>query len=297
MRWKGGRRSQNVEDRRGGGGAVKLGAGLGLGTIIIALIVALMGGGDISKVMEQVLGAAQQSAQQGGSAGAEAGGEVVSSPEEEELKEFISVVLGDTEDVWTQLFAQMGRRYEAPTLVLFRDGVRSACGVQSAQVGPFYCPADRNAYIDLGFYEQLRDRFKAPGDFAQAYVLAHEVGHHVQNLLGTSDQVHSQRRRVSEVEANALSVRMELQADFYAGVWAHHAQRARNILEEGDVEEALNAASRIGDDNLQKQAQGYTSPDSFTHGTSEQRMRWFAKGLRTGDLSQGDTFSISEREL
>jgi len=201
------------------------------------------------------------------------------------------VVLADTEDVWTQLFQEMGSRYEQPKLVLFSGQVRSACGMASSASGPFYCPADRNVYIDLVFYQELKQRFGAPGDFAQAYVIAHEVGHHVQNLLGISDKVQAMRGRVSEAEYNQMSVRLELQADFFAGVWAHHADRMKGILEEGDVEEALGAANAIGDDTLQRQTQGHVVPDSFTHGSSEQRMRWFLKGLKTGDLSQGDTFS------
>jgi predicted metalloprotease len=213
---------------------------------------------------------------------------------DKELVEFVSVVLADTEDTWQMLFADSNRRYQEPTLVLFTDAVRSACGFAQAAVGPFYCPGDHKVYIDLGFYKDLKHRFQAPGDFAQAYVIAHEVGHHVQNLLGISQEVHEERRRVSKVEANALSVRQELQADCFAGIWAHHAHRTRQILEEGDVEEALNAASAIGDDRLQRQAKGYISPESFTHGSSSQRMRWFSHGLKTGQLSGCDTFSVSQ---
>lgn len=211
----------------------------------------------------------------------------------DEGREFVAVVLKDTEDVWGDLFRQAGRTYEPPTLVLFRDQVESGCGVAGSSTGPFYCPADRRVYVDLAFYDELRDRFGAPGDFAQAYVVAHEVGHHVQNLLGISERVAGARGRVSQEEFNRLSVRLELQADFFAGVWAHHAERAKQILEAGDLEEALNAASAIGDDRLQRQATGTVTPDSFTHGTSAQRARWFRKGFETGDLSQGDTFSAA----
>ncbi|HWN81945.1 MAG TPA: neutral zinc metallopeptidase, partial [Candidatus Udaeobacter sp.] len=205
-------------------------------------------------------------------------------------KQFVSVILADTEDVWGQIFQQMGRTYEQPHLVLFSGAVESACGLANAAVGPFYCPLDRNVYVDLAFYDTLHERFGAPGDFAQAYVIAHEVGHHVQNLLGISERVQNLQGQASRAEANDLSVRLELQADFLAGVWAHHGQQMRNFLEAGDIEEALNAASAIGDDRLQRETQGRVVPDSFTHGTSEQRVRWFRKGLETGDMSQGDTF-------
>jgi predicted metalloprotease len=216
---------------------------------------------------------------------------VPGGPAVEETRQFVAVVLADTEEVWTRLFAEMGGTYEEPALVLFTGAVQSGCGYAGAAVGPFYCPADGKAYLDLGFFSELSERFDAPGDFAQAYVIAHEIGHHVQNLLGIAEQVHSRRARMSEEEFNQLSVRMELQADFYAGVWAHHAERSWNILEEGDIEEALNAASQIGDDTLQRRSQGYVVPDAFTHGTSEQRTRWFRLGLETGDLRQGDTFN------
>jgi predicted metalloprotease len=212
------------------------------------------------------------------------------------LASFVGVVLADTEDVWNRLFQQQGSQYQEPKLVLFSGQVRSACGFASAASGPFYCPADRNVYIDLVFYKELKQRFGAPGDFAQAYVIAHEVGHHVQNLLGISEKVQAMRGRVSEAQYNQYSVRLELQADYFAGVWAHHAQRM-NILEQGDLEEAMRAANAIGDDTLQKQAQGHVVPDSFTHGTSEQRMRWFMKGFKSGKLEQGDTFSVDEGDL
>ena len=279
MRWKDGERSENVEDRRGmrvPGGA----KGLGLGAIVIALI-AYFATGDAGKVLE-MLGSAQVGA------GSPTAGEArPTTAAEDEQAEFMKVVLKETEDIWNELFARAGRRYQEPVLVLFRDAVQSACGTQSAAVGPFYCPADSKVYLDQSFFDDLSRRHGAPGDFAQAYVIAHEIGHHVQNLLGTSEEVNRARSRSSKEEANELSVRLELQADFYAGVWAHYTNR----IEAGDVEEALRAASAIGDDRLQKQAQGYAVPESFTHGTSEQRVRWFRRGYETGDLNQGDTFS------
>ncbi len=215
-------------------------------------------------------------------------------PAEEERKEFVSVVLGYTEDVWEDLFRKMNKEYVKPKLELFRDATQSGCGNASSAVGPFYCPADQKVYLDLGFFQELKEKFKAPGDFAEAYVVAHEVGHHVQNLLGISDKVHAAQSRASKAEANELSVRLELQADFLAGVWAHHAQKIKSILEVGDVESGLRAATAIGDDRLQMEAQGYVVPDSFTHGTSKQRVRWFTKGLKTGDYSQGDTFNADD---
>jgi predicted metalloprotease len=217
------------------------------------------------------------------------------SPEEKRLAEFVSVVLADTEDTWHSLFRGMGKTYEEPKLVLFSGSVESACGFASAAVGPFYCPADQKVYIDLNFYSDLKNRFGAPGDFAQAYVIAHEVGHHVQNLLGIAEKVHSLRRQMSEAQANELSVMMELQADCFSGVWAHHADKARKILDQGDVEEALNAASAIGDDRLQRQSRGYVTPDSFTHGSSAQRMRWFNLGLKTGSIGQCNTFQTARQ--
>lgn len=272
MEWKGRRQSDNVEDRRGGGGKV---VGGGIGLFLIALLVMLFGG-DPSALFDAAQSTPQtQSATPG---------------IDDEGKEFVSVVLADTEDVWNTLFKQMNRRYQEPTLVLFEQQVESACGYADAAVGPFYCPADSKVYIDLSFYVDLKNRFGAPGDFAQAYVIAHEIGHHVQNQLGISEQVHRMRKRLSEEEYNKLSVRLELQADYFAGVWAHHAQRSKNVLEQGDLEEALRAAAAIGDDRLQKQAQGYVVPESFTHGTSEQRMRWFRKGWESGRVEDGDTF-------
>jgi predicted metalloprotease len=249
--------------------------------IIVLLIIT---GGDLGKVL-QFLAANNPGIQQGPAAQ-----QPVDDQQDDELAEFVSVILRDTEIVWSRLFAEMGLEYRKPTLVLFRGNVVSACGFGSAASGPFYCPGDEKLYVDLAFYQELQDRFGAPGDFAQAYVIAHEVGHHVQKQLGTMDKVHALQQRVDKVEANELSVRLELQADFLAGVWAHHAQVQRQILEKGDIEEGLNAASSIGDDTLQKQAQGYVVKDAFTHGTSAQRVRWFRKGLETGELDEGDTF-------
>lgn len=272
MEWKGRRQSDNVEDRRGGGGKV---VGGGIGLFLIALLVMIFGG-DPSALFDAAQSTPQTQASAPGI--------------DDEGKEFVSVVLADTEDVWNALFKQMNRRYQEPTLVLFEQQVESACGYADAAVGPFYCPADSKVYIDLSFYGDLKNRFGAPGDFAQAYVIAHEIGHHVQNQLGISEQVHRMKKRLSEEEYNQLSVRLELQADYFAGVWAHHAQRSKNVLDKGDLEEALQAAAAIGDDRLQKQAQGYVVPESFTHGTSEQRMRWFRKGWESGTIADGDTF-------
>lgn len=221
-------------------------------------------------------------------------GQRIADPQQERLKQFVAVVLADTEEVWHEQFRRMGKTYREPKLVLFSGSVESACGFASSAVGPFYCPADEKLYIDLSFFDELDQRLGAPGDFAQAYVIAHEVGHHVQNLLGISDWVQSQRRQLSEAEYNQLSVRLELQADFLAGVWAHYAQAKFKVLEPGDLEEAFQAAQAIGDDRLQRRAQGYVVPDSFTHGTSEQRLRWFRRGFETGDLNQGDTFRAKE---
>ena len=280
MLWKGQRQSDNVEDRRGmSGGGIEIGGGLGG---IVILVIALLLGADPRQLLQQSPGVDPSS----GTATSRS-----TNPREEELKQFSATVLASTEDVWTEIFQQQGRSYRKPTLVLFTDAVRSACGEAGAAVGPFYCPGDQKLYLDLSFFNELQTRFRAPGDFAQAYVIAHEVGHHVQNLLGTMDKVDSLRGRVSEAETSQLSVRLELQADFLAGVWAHYAQQ-KGILEPGDIEEALGAASAVGDDRLQREGQGYVVPDSFTHGTSEQRIRWFRRGLDTGDLRQSDTFSI-----
>jgi predicted metalloprotease len=251
--------------------------GGGLGGIAL-LVVALLLGADPGSVLEQVSGP------QGGPSAARP-----ASAEEEELKQFVSVVLHDTEEVWHKILPTMGRQYREPKLVLFTGQVSSACGRAGAAVGPFYCSADERVYIDLSFYHELKSRFRAPGDFAQAYVIAHEIGHHVQNLLGISGKVHSMQSRMSQEQGNQLSVRLELQADFLAGVWAHYAEK-KGLLEGGDLEEALRAASAIGDDKIQMQSQGYVVPDSFTHGTSEQRIRWFQKGFQSGDMSQSDTF-------
>ncbi|MEM1442581.1 MAG: neutral zinc metallopeptidase [Verrucomicrobiota bacterium] len=282
MRWRGRRASTNVDDRRArGGGRRPVAMGGGCGLIIIILIFALLGGDPVA-LLNQMESAAPTSSQSG---------PATLSPEQDELAQFVSVVLADTEDVWHEQFRAQGKQYREPTLVLFSGSVQSACGYASAATGPFYCPPDQKVYVDLAFYEQLKRRFGAPGDFAQAYVIAHEVGHHVQNLLGITREVQSMRGRISQEDYNKLSVRLELQADFLAGVWAHHAQRTKQILEEGDIEEALQAANAIGDDTIQKRSRGYVVPDSFTHGTSEQRMRWFLKGFRSGDMTQGDTFN------
>ena len=281
MLWQGRRQSSNIEDvRRGGGKGIAVGGGIGT---VIFVVAYLLLGGDPAALMDNV--------QQGQVAGP---AQVEGDAPRDELSQFVAVVLADTEDVWHQVFRQMGREYEEPKLVLFADRTRSGCGFASAASGPFYCPADRRVYIDLSFYRTLQQRFGAPGDFAQAYVIAHEVGHHVQTLLGISEQVQAARGRVSEEEYNRLSVRLELQADFFAGIWAHHAERAKGVVEPGDIEEALRAASAIGDDKLQRQSQGYVVPDSFTHGSSEQRVRWFRKGYETGDFRQGDTFSARD---
>lgn len=277
MRWRGERQSTNIEDRRGIGGKVAIGGGLGT---IVVLIIALLFGADPQQLLEQLPDSPSSEVQSSRPLNAE----------EEELKQFVSVVLAKSEDVWQNVFQQNGRQYREPTLVLFTGEVRSACGMAGAAVGPFYCPGDEKVYIDLSFYEELRRRFNAPGDFAQAYVIAHEVGHHVQNLLGISDRVDAMQRRVSQVEANQLSVRLELQADFFAGMFARYV-KDQGVLEPGDIEEALRAASAIGDDQIQRRTTGYVVPDSFTHGTSEQRLRWFKKGYDTGDMRQADTFS------
>jgi hypothetical protein len=280
MQWRGRRESGNVEDQRGGGfGGRGIALG-GIGTVIVVVIGLLLGQNPLELLQAVNQGQPQQEQTQ----------PVASSAEEDEAVQFVKVVLADNEDVWHKLFEEQGMQYREPKLVLFRDAVESGCGQASSAVGPFYCPADEKMYIDLSFYDELKNRFKAPGDFAMAYVIAHENGHHIQNLLGISDKVNQMRKRLSEEEYNKLSVRLELQADFFAGVWAHHAQQMKNILDAGDIEEALNAANAIGDDKLQKEAQGYVVPDAFTHGTSAQRMRWFKKGFDTGDIKQGDTF-------
>jgi hypothetical protein len=280
MRWRNGRRSINIEDRRG----IRLsrkakGGGIGM---LLLVIVALYFGVDPSIVL-------QQGTEMSGGPSIQTT-PVQPSAADNELSDFVSVVLADTEDTWRILFKQMGGTYEEPNLVLFSGMVESACGYAQAAIGPFYCPTDKKVYIDLSFYRALKNKMNAPGDFAQAYVIAHEVGHHVQKLLGVSDKVHAMRSRLSQKDYNKLSVKMELQADCFSGIWAHHAQKMRNILEPGDVEEALNAASMIGDDRLQKQTRRYVTPDSFTHGTSAQRVEWFNRGFQTGSINSCNTF-------
>jgi len=281
MQTEGRRESENVEDRRGMSPRGKRTAvGGGIGVLVIAVVAVLLGA-DPSQLMALLGGQAVQ----GGGSAATVTEEVQQTPEEQALARFAKVVLGDTEDVWNELFRQSLRsQYREPTLVLFTDHVDSACGFQSAAVGPFYCPGDDKVYLDLAFFDELARNHGAAGDFAQAYVIAHEVGHHVQNLLGYSDMVNQQRGRVSETEQNELSVRLELQADFLAGVWAHHTQAQKQVLDPGDLDEALNAASQIGDDTLQKKARGRVAPDLFTHGTAKQRVRWFKRGFETGDV-------------
>ena len=278
MLWKGRRQSENVEDRRGM--AAKGMVGGGIGTIVLILVVYFLGGDPRQIIQMTQMDTGQTPAPRQISA------------EEQELAQFVSVVLAETEDVWSELFRAQGADYRFPKLVLYSGSVQSACGFSSAATGPFYCPGDERVYIDLSFCDELKQRFKAPGDFALAYVIAHEVGHHVQNQLGIMAKVMPLRSRLSEKEFNAYLVRLELQADYFAGVWAHYAKRM-DILEEGDIEEALNAASAVGDDRIQKSARGYVVPDSFTHGTSAQRREWFAKGFKSGDIREGDTFSVA----
>jgi hypothetical protein len=284
MRWEGGRRSDNVEDRRGmrvGGKGLAVG---GLGTVALVLI-AMFLGVDPSVVLNQVAGPTATEEQQADPASR--------SPEENRLAEFSSVVLADTEDVWNQVFREAGSQYQLPKMVLFSGAVNSACGFAQAAMGPFYCPNDQKLYLDLSFFNDLHTRHGAPGDFAQAYVIAHEVGHHVQNLMGILEQTHAAKARASEEEANAIQVRVELQADCLSGVWANRAHQNRQILESGDIEEALGAAAGVGDDRLQKQSRGYVVPESFTHGSSEQRMRWFMIGAKSGDPNQCNTFKAA----
>ncbi|HEY9620527.1 MAG TPA: neutral zinc metallopeptidase [Crinalium sp.] len=281
MRWQLGRKSSNVEDRRGTGISAPI-VGGGIGTILIAVIVTLLGG-DPSIIFDQG----------GSSTGNNPSSdqtETQGPPASDQQAQFVSAVLADTEDTWHEIFQQSGGTYVDPSLVLYTDAVESACGFAKSATGPFYCPRDQKVYLDLSFYNELENRFQAPGDFAQAYVIAHEVGHHVQNLLGISEKVQSAQSQMSEAEANQLSVRLELQADCFAGIWANHANRSRQVLEEGDIEEALNAASSIGDDRLQKESRGYVVPESFTHGTSAQRVRWFKQGIQSGDPTQCNTF-------
>ena len=281
MLWQGRRESENVEDARGssGGGRIVLGGGIGTVVLVVAY---LLLGGDPQALFNSQQAQLPQTAQYDGQ-----------TPRDEASK-FVAVVLADTEDAWHELFRQMGLEYQEPRLVLFTDLIQSGCGFASGATGPFYCPEDRRVYIDLGFFRQLQDRLGAGGDFAEAYVIAHEVGHHVQNLLGITDRVQTARGRVGQSEYNHLSVRLELQADFLAGVWARYTDRVKHVVEAGDIEEAIRAASAVGDDRLQYRSRGYVVPDSFTHGTSEQRVRWFRRGYETGDLRQGDTFNAPE---
>jgi len=281
MLWQGQRESENVEDARGSGGG-RLVMGGGIGTVVLVVLYLLLGGDP------QALFNAQQQAQVSQPA------QVNSQAPRDDASKFVAVVLADTEDGWNDVFRQMGRQYEEPRLVLFTDLIQSGCGFARGATGPFYCPQDRQVYIDLGFFRELQERLGAGGDFAEAYVIAHEVGHHVQKLLGITDRVDAARRRASEAESNRLSVRLELQADFLAGVWARYADRTKHVVEAGDIEEAIRAANAVGDDRLQSRSRGYVVPDSFTHGTSEQRVRWFRRGYETGDLSQGDTFNARE---
>ncbi len=280
MRWQRGRRSGNIEDRRGRGGGRRAVAGGGLGILAIAVVAMLLGvdPGAVLQMGGGLTGSPQQQS-------------AAPDPAQDKLADFVSVVLADTEDTWNEIFRQLGHDYPEPTLVLFSGSTDSACGFASSAMGPFYCPGDQKLYIDLNFYRELQQKFGAPGDFAQAYVVAHEVGHHVQTLLGISDQVQRAKRGASEVQANEIQVRMELQADCFAGIWANHAHRARHVLEQGDIEEGLTAAAAIGDDTLQRRARGYVVPESFTHGSARQRQTWFFRGLESGDLNQCDTFS------
>jgi len=282
MLWQGRRESENVEDARGSGGGGRLVMGGGIGTVVLVVLYLLVGGDP------QALFNAQQQAQVSQPA------QVNTQAPRDEASKFVAVVLADTEDAWNEVFRQMGRQYQEPRLVLFTDVIQSGCGFASGATGPFYCPQDRHVYIDLGFFRQLQERLGAGGDFAEAYVIAHEVGHHVQKLLGITDRVDAARRRVSESESNRLSVRLELQADFLAGVWARYTDRVKHVVEAGDIEEAIRAAGAVGDDRLQSRSRGYVVPDSFTHGTSEQRVRWFRRGYETGDLRQGDTFNAPQ---
>jgi uncharacterized protein len=326
MRWEGERESENVEDERGSSGGGLFGTNMfggslpggpvafhgGLGSLVLVLILCAVFHVNPLQLLQQM---PQQNpggapgfnpgAQGGGGGpggnpfglqqqGRGAGGAAAVDPAEEQQVKFVKVVLADTEDVWNAQFRRMGREYREPKLKLFTGAVQSACGLSSAAVGPFYCPEDERVYLDLSFFDELQQRFHAPGDFARAYVIAHEVGHHVQKLLGIADKVDAQRQRAGKKEANALSVRLELQADFFAGVWAHDVQQTKHILDPGDLEAAIQAATSIGDDRLQKQAQGFVVPDSFTHGTSAQRVKWFRKGFDTGDINQGDTFNTDD---
>jgi len=285
MLWQGRQGSSNVDDRRGISGG-RMAAGGGIIGVIVLLLNFFLGGGDSSQLPDVITQGTQQQQQE-------------MNPEQRKADslraKFVTVVLKDTEDIWGELFQKKGMSYVDPTMVLFTQQVESACGGASSATGPFYCPGDQKLYIDLSFYEELSRRFNAPGDFAMAYVVAHEVGHHVQTLLGTTEKVAQLRGQMSKSEYNKYSVKVELQADFYAGVWAHYEKNRKNAIEEGDIEEALNAANAIGDDRLQQESQGHVVPDAFTHGTSQQRMYWFKKGFDTGDMDQGNTFSSTEQ--
>jgi predicted metalloprotease len=280
MKWQGQRQSDNVEDRRGISGK-QVAFGGGIGGILIAVLFALLGGNpdEVTQILQPTVTQSTSGSPQ------------ALTEEDKQMGQFVSVILAETEDVWKQVFQQSGEAYREPKLVLFTDQTESACGVAGSATGPFYCPGDEKVYLDLGFFAQMQQQLGAQGDFALAYVIAHEIGHHVQNLLGITDKIMGQQGRVSEVEYNKLSVRLELQADFLAGVWAHNAKERFNSLEQGDIEEGMNAASAVGDDRIMRQSQGYVVPDAFTHGTSEQRVRWFMKGYQTGDINQGDTFA------
>lgn len=282
MRWKGRRQSENVEIRRGSTGR-RVAAGGGLLGIVAAVVILLLGGdpGELVQNLQAPQSTSAESARP-------------MSDTEKELAEFVSVVLADTEDVWHNIFQSQGMTYREARLVIFSGATESACGFAQAAVGPFYCPSDETVYIDLAFLAAMQRKLGARGDFAWAYIVAHEIGHHVQNQLGVLGKVHARKQQVGRLESNRLTVRLELQADFLAGVWAHHAQRMKNVLEEGDIEEGMNAASSVGDDNVMKRTQGYVVPDAFTHGTSEQRVRWFTLGYKTGDVSRGDTFSAEK---
>ncbi len=300
MRWRDRRRSDNIEDRRGQASPRGLGRGRGIpirlprgrgGKLGIVGILAVVGISLFLGIDPTVL---LQGSMQSGGVQTQPAPEVSRSATDDDLGQFVSVVLADTEDTWHALFESANQRYQEPTLVLFSDVVQSACGYAQSAMGPFYCPGDQKVYLDLSFFKELHNRFGAPGDFAQAYVIAHEVGHHVQTLLGISQKVHEQRSQLSKVEGNKLSVRLELQADCFAGIWAYNADRSRNLLEAGDIEEALNAATAIGDDRLQKQSSGRIVPDSFTHGSSKQRVKWFVTGFESGDVRKCDTFSTND---
>lgn len=286
MKWEGNRQSNNIEDRRGGG--VAKAGGIGIGTVLLGLVASYFLGVSPETAIRTI------NAVQGGGATANTQGRLPDAATQDRQTAFVRTVVADTEDVWGKIFQQHQARYQQPSMVIYAGSTPTACGQGQAAMGPFYCPADQKMYLDMAFFQTLERQLQSPGEFAKAYVIAHEVGHHIQKLEGRTDQVDAMRRRVSEREYNQLSVRLELQADCYAGVWAHHASIDRQILEDGDIESAMNAAAQIGDDTLQKKAQGYAVPDSFTHGTSAQRMRWFKAGLQSGQLGSCDTFSVRD---